>query len=217
MPCVPTDLRNLMRMTIAHLAALTAVTAILFSAVPALSADWQPLEKITPYSIDGKTGPQLYQSIGEKGPVIGTGKSVHVIAHTTFKLTWTRKYVPQQDGACVLETAVPKLTVVYTLPRPSASLPSPVRENWAKFIAGIETHERGHGRHIIDMVKEIEAASVGLRVADDPGCKKIRTTLTEKLGEISDRKRERDRVFEQSEMAPGGPIQQLILALVNGG
>lgn len=216
MPCVCNLRSNRKRITISA-AAISIASVPLLAAFPVLCADWQPVEKVITYSIDGSTGPQLYQSIGEKGPVIGTGKSVHVIAHTTFKLTWTRKYVPQQDGACVLETAVPKLTILYTLPRPSAVLQSPVRENWPKFIAGIETHERGHGRHIIDMVKEIEAASVGLRVADDLGCKKIRTTLTQKLGEISDRKRERDRVFEQSEMAPGGPIQQLILALVNGG
>ncbi|MGV1800237.1 DUF922 domain-containing Zn-dependent protease [Agrobacterium vitis] len=179
-------------------------------------ADWQAVEQIATYPVSGQSGPQLYQSIGEKGPVIGTDKRIHVIAHTTFKLTWTRKYVPH-GSTCVLETAIPKLTVIYTLPRPSQSLTSPVRENWAKFIAGIETHERVHGQNIKDMVKAIEAASIGLTVPDDPDCKKIRTDLTKRLGEISDRKRERDRVFEQSEMAPGGPIQQLILSLVNGG
>ncbi|WP_234631517.1 DUF922 domain-containing Zn-dependent protease [Agrobacterium vitis] len=179
-------------------------------------ADRQVVEQIATYPVSGQSGPQLYQSIGKKGPVIGTDKRIHVIAHTTFKLTWTRKYVPH-GSACVLETAVPKLTVIYTLPRPSQPLVSPVRENWAKFITGIETHERVHGQNIKDMVKAIEAASIGLTVPDDPDCKKIRTELTKRLGEISDQKRERDRIFEQSEMAPGGPIQQLILALVNGG
>ena len=55
-------------------------------AVPASAADWQAVEQIKTYAITGKTGIDLYRSIGDKGPQAG----VQAIAHTSFKLTWTR-------------------------------------------------------------------------------------------------------------------------------
>lgn len=187
---------------------------VLFVLYSQQSVAQQRMEKISTYSVTGQTGPQLYNSIGERSPVIAG--STRAIAHTTFTLTWKRRY-EARGNACVLASAVPTLVITYTLPKAPASLQQPVRGNWSMFLAGIERHERVHGEHIKQMVDEIEAMSVGLTVEDDPKCQKIRAELTQRLGQISDRKREKDRVFEQAEMAPGGPIQQLILALVNGG
>jgi predicted secreted Zn-dependent protease len=185
-----------------------------FSAVPiAASAEWKAVEEVKPYSISGTSGAALYASIGERGPSIdGRGRT---IAHTTFKLTWTRKYEPQA-GACVLVSARPKLTITYTLPKPAQTLPAPTRVSWERFIAGIAQHEHVHGDHIKDMVREIEAMSVGLSAADDADCRKIRVELTKRLGELSARQRERSREFDRVEMSEGGNIRQLILALVNG-
>ncbi|MGO7947285.1 DUF922 domain-containing protein, partial [Rhizobium ruizarguesonis] len=76
--------------------------------------------------------------------------------------------------------------------------------------------ERVHGETIKEMVKEIEATSIGLTVANDPDCKKIRIEMTRRLGEISQRQRKRGRDFDKIEMGDGGNIQQLILKLVNG-
>jgi predicted secreted Zn-dependent protease len=53
-------------------------------------------------------------------------------------------------------------------------------------------------------------------VPDDPGCKKIRPALTVRLGELSNKQRQRGRDFDRVEMSEGGNIQQLILKLVNG-
>jgi predicted secreted Zn-dependent protease len=181
---------------------------------PALaSAQWQPTEEVRNYAISGVTGAELYRSIGEKGPQVG-GQS-RVIAHTTFKLTWTRKY-ERQGNACVLTTAKPKLTIIYTLPKPSAKLSPSVKASWDIFIDAIRTHERVHGETIIDMVHEIETLSSGFSAEDDPECRKIRANLTERLGEISGRQRQRGRDFDQVEMSDGGNVQALILRLVNG-
>src|SRR6187399_1253166 len=81
-------------------------------------AEWKAVEKVETYAIAGQTGPELYASIGEAGPLLGKGR---VIAHTNFKLTWTRDYKPQ-GGACVLRSARPKLIITYTLPKPAAPL-----------------------------------------------------------------------------------------------
>jgi predicted secreted Zn-dependent protease len=72
-----------------------------------------------------------------------------------------------------------------------------------------------HGGYIRDMVHEIQTTSIGFTVADDPDCRKIRVELTKRLGEISNRERQRNRNFDKVEMGPGGNVQQLILALVN--
>ncbi|TAU84656.1 DUF922 domain-containing protein [Rhizobium leguminosarum] len=192
---------------------LSCVLAAVFTSVPAMAlAEWQAVEEVRPYSISGKTGAELYESIGARGPEAGAGRA---IAHTTFKLTWTRKYEPQ-GNACVIVTNRPKLIITYTLPKPSAALPAAVNSSWQAFISGVQAHERVHGDTIKEMVKEIEATSIGLTVADDPDCKKIRIELTRRLGEISARQRQRGRDFDKIEMGDGGNIQQLILKLVNG-
>jgi predicted secreted Zn-dependent protease len=178
----------------------------------AARAEWQAVEKIQNYPIAGKSAPELYASIGERGPRIGD--SVRVIAHTNFKLTWTRKYETQGD-ACTLVSVVPKLIITYTLPKPAEQLPPVIARRWEIFIAGVRAHERIHGEFIKQMVTKIETATAGLSVPDDPKCQKIRTELTSRLSEISNFRQKQDRDFDQAEMSKGGKIQQLILALVN--
>ncbi|WP_267549518.1 DUF922 domain-containing Zn-dependent protease [Rhizobium rhizogenes] len=175
-------------------------------------ADWQPVEIIKTYSITGTSGAELYDSIGERGPLLGP--KVRAIAHTDFQLTWTRKYEPQPGGACTITTNIPKVIITYTLPKPSGQLPAQTRRSWQKFIAGVEAHERVHGGYIKDMVKEIEAMSVGFSVPDDPKCSKIRVELTKRLGEISKKERQRNVDFDKVEFSDGGNLQQLVLKLV---
>ena len=189
------------------------VAALCLASMPQLaSAEWQPVEKEALYTINGQTGAELYASIGERGPKAGIGKA---IAHTNFKLTWTRKY-EVQGGACVLTTAKPKLIITYTLPKPATPLPAGTRENWDIFIDGVRKHELVHGDFIKEMVRAIEQATLGLSVPDDPKCRKIRTVMTERLGALSQTQRQRSRDFDQVELTDGGNIHQLILRLVNG-
>jgi len=173
---------------------------------------WQAVEKKEPYKIQGSTGIELYRSIGEHGPKVGVGRAV---AYTTFDLKWSRKYVPQ-NGGCTLVSAKPHLTIIYKLPKPAKQLPPATQALWDSFIAGIEAHERVHGETILDMVRKIEAVSIGLTVDDDPDCKKIRTELTRKLKTLSEEQRARGREFDKVEMSQGGNVHRLILALVNG-
>jgi predicted secreted Zn-dependent protease len=177
-------------------------------------AEWKPAERIDTYAVSGKTGIELYESIGERGPTAGAGRA---IAHTTFDLKWSRKYEPLEDGSCRLTSARPHLTIIYRLPKPASKLPADTQIRWDRFIKGIQAHERVHGEHILDMVRKIEAFSVGFTVREDPGCKKIRQELTKRLGELSQEQRARGREFDRVEMRDGGNVHQLILGLVNGG
>jgi predicted secreted Zn-dependent protease len=195
----------------------TAVRFFILAAVmlqaAAARAEWQATEQIKTYAISGSTGAELYQSIGERGPQAGESRA---IAHTTFKLTWTRKYEVQPDRSCKITIAKPKLIITYTLPKPSAPLAPAANASWERFVAGVETHERWHGETIKAMVKEIETFSFGLTAADDPECKKIRVVLQKRLGELSGHQRQQGRDFDHVEMGQGGNIQQLVLKLVNG-
>ncbi len=191
---------------------IAAVSLLLGQLTSAIAADWQPREQVRPYSISGTTGPQLYESIGEKGPLIGT---VRTIAHTNWDLKWSRKYQP--DGnACVLVSAKPFLDIAYTLPKPAARLDGPNAERWKAFADGIAAHEKVHGRDIVAMVDEIIAATVGLRVEDDRQCKSIRNKVLELVKAANETYKAKSRAFDQGEMSDGGNVQKLILDLVNG-
>ncbi|RVC59484.1 MAG: DUF922 domain-containing protein [Mesorhizobium sp.] len=197
-------------------AILLLLLAAMLPSAPARAGDWKPVEKVETYAISGQTAPELYASVGENGPLIGESKK-RVIAHTNFKLTWQRDYDDKAGGgACVLRSARPKLIITYTLPKPTGPLPAGLQKRWDGFAAGLAAHEKVHGGQIIDMVQRIEALSVGLTVADDPGCKKIRTELTQRLAELSQAQRQASRDFDRVEFGSGGNLQRLVLAFVNG-
>jgi predicted secreted Zn-dependent protease len=188
------------------------VALILAASSQSASADWQAVEKIDPYLISGTTPPELYASIGDKGPkLLGTSSA---IAHTNFKLTWTRKY-QATDAGCSIVVARPKLIITSTLPKPSQKLPPDTQRRWDRFITGVEAHERVHGDMIKDLVRKIEAVSLGMTVPDDPKCSKIRAQLTQRLAQLSQEQRQRSRDFDRLEMSNGGNIHQLILQLLN--
>ena len=186
------------------------IAALLFAG-PATAQGWQAAERVEPYAVQGTTGLEIYRSIGERGPKLGVAR---VIAHTGFKLTWTRKY-ERQGNACVITVNKPKLIITYTLPKLKSQLSEPLKSRWNTFIEGVTAHEKIHGDFIKDMVKEIEAMSVGMTVENDPNCQKIRPQLQARLGELSQAQRARSRDFDQVELTEGGNVHRLILQLVD--
>ena len=197
------------------LSALRIAAAISLAAMfpAAAHANWKPVEKVEHYRISGRTGIKLYRSIGENGPNVGVGR---VIAYTDFKLLWSRDYRPQPDGSCTLVSARPSLTITYRLPKASGDMPAATRRLWETFIDGVTRHEKVHGDFIVDLVKAIEAVSVGLSAPGDPGCQKVRAALQSRLGPLSEEQRRRSREFDRVEMGDGGNVHKLVLALVNG-
>lgn len=176
-------------------------------------ADGQVIERSETYAITGTSGAELYASIGEHGPLVGEG--VRTIAHTNFKLTWSRNYKPR-GSACTLVSARPKLVITYTLPRPAGKLPAAVQKRWDIFIDGLRRHEKVHGDHIKEMVKRIEQTTIGVSVENDPKCTKIREEIKKPLSEASLAQRQKSRDFDRVEMGEGGNIRRLVLDLVIG-
>ncbi len=192
---------------------LAAAAAIVW--IPAAAhADWKPVEKIEHYQVSGRSGIDLYRSIGENGPQVGVGRA---IAFTDFKLLWSRDYRPQPDGSCTLVSARPSLTIIYRLPKASGDMPAATRRLWETFVTGVAAHEKVHGEFIVDLVKAIEATSIGLSAPNDPDCQKVRAELQSRLGPLSQEQRRRSREFDQVELTDGGNVHRLVLALVNGG
>lgn len=184
-----------------------------FFALPA-HADIRATEVEKTYTISGRTGLELYRSIGERGPRIRDGQS-SAVAITEFDLRWGRDYV--RDGNdCVLAAARPFLTITYTLPKPPGNLPPDLAARWRVFIAGIRTHEKVHGGYMVDLAQDIYDTTVGFRQPNDPGCKSIRNAIQTPLKAAFERYKARNRIFEESEMRDGGNIQQLIIGLIEG-
>ncbi len=196
-------------------AALRAATcALAFAIVPgAALADWKPVEQVEHYTVSGRTGIDLYRSIGENGPNVGVGR---VIAYTDFKLLWSRDYQNRSDGSCVLASARPSLTITYRLPKATGEMPDSTRRLWQTFSDGVVAHEKVHGEFIVDLVKAIEATSVGLTAPNDPDCNKVRAELQSRRGPLSQKQRARSRDYDAVEMRDGGNVHRLVLALVNG-
>ncbi len=185
-------------------------------ALPAASAVADPVvavEKVEAYPVSGTTGIELYRSIGERGPKSRNGRAIAV---TDYRLTWTRRYVPEKSG-CRLAVAEPHLTIITRLPKPSDKLPAGTRAAWQPFIAGITAHEKVHGGIIRETVEAIRTQTAGVTVPNDPGCRKIRTEVTKRVTVLADRMHQKNRDFDATEMGKGGNVQRLILALVNGG
>jgi predicted secreted Zn-dependent protease len=184
---------------------------------PALAADWAPKEVTKHYTVTGSSGIELYRSIGENGPEIGDGGLARrTIALTEYDLKWRRDYRPV-NGGCTLASAVPILTITYRLPKAKGTLPEPLAANWRAFADGIAAHERVHGTHIVDMTNAIIAATVGLTVEGDARCKTIRDRVFEAVKAEHAAYKARTRAFDAQEMADGGAVHRLVLALVNGG
>lgn len=197
-----------------HRTTFLATLAFLFGLQLAPArAEWKPVERIETYAISGRDGRELYDAIGRKGPKLGISRAIAV---TNFKLTWQRDYQPR-DGTCTLVSAVPKLIITYTLPEPSERLPDSMQRRWTIFRDGVAAHERVHGDFIKEMVRDIEAQTVGLSVPNDPGCSKIRQEMTRRLSALSQKQRLLSREFDIRELGNGGNVHQLALGLVNGG
>jgi predicted secreted Zn-dependent protease len=191
-----------------------AIFLLLAALMPprAIAQEVSTVEKVEPYPISGGSGIELYRSIGEHGPKSRNGRAIAV---TDFKLTWTRRYVPE-GGACRLVSAIPHLTLITRLPRPSGRLSARTQALWDTFVAGIAAHERVHGEIIEATVGAIRSGTQGLTVENDPSCRKIRLEVTKRVTALASGMHRKNRDFDAVEMGKGGNVQRLILALVNG-
>ena len=203
-------IRRAMRLILSLSKGLAALACIASLSQGAHARDWQAKVNITHYPVDGGTGFELYQSIGQNGPVVSLKRA---IALTEYELLWGRDYTPE-GTACRITRAQPFLTITYTLPRPRGQLSGAIAAKWAAFSEGIWVHEQVHGAYIRGMVDDIIDETAGLVMESDPDCRKLRAEVERRVILAHERYKDTNRRFEASEMAPGGNVHQLILGLV---
>ncbi|MEM8539728.1 MAG: DUF922 domain-containing protein [Pseudomonadota bacterium] len=191
-------------------------TFVLFMSLSNLahSADWQATVSEKHYKVEGTTPIALYESIGERGPIIKDNR--RTIAITTWDLKWRRDY--QRKGAgCILASALPFLKINYELPKPAQKLPATMSARWNAFYEGIRAHELQHGEMIRNMTRVIINETVGLTTqTDDSNCNQLRAAVLAKVKTAFDAYTRQTAAFERKEMSEGGNVQKLVLGLLNG-
>jgi predicted secreted Zn-dependent protease len=160
------------------------------------------------YSVSGKTGYELYTSIGARGPQ-------GAIAQTSYSLKWKRLF-DEEGGDCRLVSAKPELVIIYTFPKPSGKLPDQLEKLWKTFIAGVREHEKVHGKMIREMVSQTQERIAGAKVANDRTCAKVKREVSRMIDEARQDYKQRSADFDRVELSDGGNVHSLILALVNG-
>lgn len=174
--------------------------------VSALAAD-APV-KVKTYPISGSTGFELFQSIGENGPMGGA----HV-AHTDPKIVWKRLF-DERGGSCYLVHARPQLSFVQIYPKPSGKLPEATQAVWNRFIAAVRKHEDTHVSMFKQMIVDTQASLAGMFEPDDRTCAKVKASVTARLNEAQDAYRARSRAFDRAELSPGGPLAIALKSLL---
>ncbi len=116
----------------------------------------------------------------------------------------------------MLASALPKLTITYTLPKLAGKLPANIEGRWQTFIAGVRKHELVHCDFIKEMVGPSSRHRGPHRCRRSP-MPQDKSEMTKRLGEISRTQRQKSRDFDRAELSDGGNVHQLILNLVNGG
>lgn len=172
---------------------------------------WKAVEIVKPYAIAGTTPPELYESIGARGPKIGERR---VIAHTSYVLTWDREFDCSNGVHGCFRNAQTQDHLHAS--KPVADACPTGKGEVGPLYDGIRRHELVHGDHAKAMTREIVRRTVGLSVPNDPKCRKIRKVLAKEITDMVQVQRAQGRDFDHVEMGNGGNVQQLILTFLNG-
>ena len=165
------------------------------------------------YAISGTSGADLYASMVRHGP--RHGFLSRAIAQTSYTVEWQAEVV-SNGGVCRVMQARPVLSITYTYPQPSRAMSPEMSRRWAKFMAGVKRHEQTHGSIAREMVRAAETAVKGLKVADDPTCRKTRSEVKRRADVIYAAYEARQIKFDAKEHRDRGNIDRLILGLVKG-
>ncbi len=159
------------------------------------------------YSISGKTGDQLLKSMNRRGPKHGFLS--RAIAQTAYQIDWDVQ-IGVERGNCRLRRATPIMKMTYTYPQPSDSLSPEMRRRWNTFMVGVRKHELQHGAYATQMANAAERSLRGIRVANDPTCRKTTALMKQRVQAVYETYEAKQIVFDQREHRRNGNIHRLI-------
>lgn len=180
-------------------------------ALSAASAAERVSIKTKYYSVSGSTGLQLYASMVKRGP--RQGFTSRAIAQTAYTVNWNAQ-VKSSGGTCRVASAVPQISITYTYPKPAGPVSPALQRRWSRFMVGVRKHEEKHGRLAREMVDVAVRSVRGLKMANDPSCRKLRADIKQRAHAIYDKYEARQQKFDEIEHRDGSNIDRLIGALV---
>lgn len=163
------------------------------------------------YAVSGSSGLQLYASMVKRGPK--QGFTSRAIAQTAYTVNWNAEVKPS-GGGCRVVSAVPQLSITYTYPKPAGPVSPALQKRWSRFMVGVRKHEEKHGRLAREMVDVAVRSVRGLKMANDPSCRKLRADIKRRARAIYDNYEARQEKFDAIEHKDGSNIDRLIGALV---
>ncbi|UVK44526.1 DUF922 domain-containing protein [Mesorhizobium sp. AR07] len=196
-------------MRLLTLSALALIGALCGSATAA-SADVKVLVKTRTYDISGTTGEALIASMNRNGP--RHGFMARAIAQTSYTKDWDFDFV-QVKGTCRIKQANGTLNLNFTYPRVVSTLPPVLDKRWARFFAGVRTHEGTHGDIATQMMKATEKSLMGLTIQNDAQCSKTRREARRRIDAIFDEYEAKQNAFDAREHREGGHVEYLVDAL----
>jgi predicted secreted Zn-dependent protease len=187
---------------------------VLFSACVAVAgeaaAGVKVSEKTRSYGVAGGTGAALLAAMDRRGPKHGF--LTRAIAQTRYSVSWTIEW-GETRSACRVKNIDGELDITYTYPSARGLAPG-LERRWARFLAGVEKHEKVHGDMARQMASAVEKSVGRLSVADDPGCRKARSEAKRRMTAIYADYEARQIKFDVREHRGGGRVEGLIGALV---
>jgi predicted secreted Zn-dependent protease len=135
--------------------------ALLVSALPTQAAVGIT-ERLERYTISGSTPSDLRSEMNSKGPRGNAGRVFD--GYTRWYVTWRYRY-NNFGNTCAITSVATSVTVTITLPDwdDEITADNNTRSKWSRFLAALESHERGHRQLGIDAAKEIDRAISGMR------------------------------------------------------
>ncbi|MFD2057739.1 DUF922 domain-containing protein [Mesorhizobium calcicola] len=187
-----------------------AIIGALFGSATAASADVKILVKTQTYDISGKTGEALIESMDRNGP--RHGFMARTIAQTSYTKAWNFDLV-EVKGTCRIGQVNGTLNLNFTYPHVASTLPPALSRRWARFFAGVRTHEETHGDIARQMMKATEKSLTGLTVPNDAQCSRTRREARRRIDAIFDEYEARQNAFDAREHREGGHVEYLVDAL----
>jgi len=157
------------------------------------------------YSVNGRTGKEIYDQFSRKGPKIA-GDRTHKVATTTLAFDARNMKGGLKGRRCVVTNVDIHVSITYRIPKwtGSAKASPAVRRAWDAFIGHIWRHEKHHGQIAREYAQELERGIKAIRGEarrDCAGMAEAGARLVRKSRARHDRKQ---AAFDASWLGDGG-------------
>lgn len=157
------------------------------------------VEKVQHYPFFGSRQADANQSLRERLIVTSDfeGRQKRFTGQTDWHIEWRACYENVVSG-CRIGGVVSTVHVVYTLPRwaDRDSANARLRSRWDRYLASLETHERGHGAIARDVARMIEYSLVG--TTQEGSCESLDKTAARMVEEVMRRGEEMQRAYDRA-------------------